>query len=47
LKEFDPINAILYVKAAEKVFKDWNTEKGSRNAPVFLAALIFGKDWNK
>jgi uncharacterized protein (UPF0332 family) len=47
LKEFDSVDAISYVQEAEKVFKDWKTEKLSENAPVFLAALIFGKDWNK
>jgi uncharacterized protein (UPF0332 family) len=47
LRKFDPVDAISYVQEAEKVFKDWETEKHSKNAPVFLAALIFGKDWNK
>ena len=47
LRKFDPVDAISYVQEAEKVFKDWKTEKHSKNAPVFLAAMIFGKDWNK
>jgi len=47
LRKFDPVDGISYVQEAEKVFKDWETEKHSKNAPVFLAALIFGKDWNK
>jgi uncharacterized protein (UPF0332 family) len=47
LKQFNPIDADTMVQKAEKVFKDWKTEKSSNNAPVFLAALIFGRDWNK
>jgi hypothetical protein len=47
LKKFDPIAAVTYVQEAEDVFKDWKIEKCSKNAPVFLAAMIFGKDWNK
>jgi uncharacterized protein (UPF0332 family) len=47
LKQFNPANAITLVQKAEKIFKDWKIEKTSRNAPVFLAAMIFGKDWNK
>jgi hypothetical protein len=47
LKHFDPIVAVLYVQEAENIFKDWNSEKNSNNTPVFLAALMFGKDWNK
>lgn len=47
LKQFNPADAITHVQKAEKVFRDWKTEKNSRNAPVFLAALIFGRDWNK
>ena len=47
LKQFNPTDAIAVVQKAEKVFSDWKTEKNSRNAPVFLAAMIFGKDWNK
>jgi hypothetical protein len=47
LKQFNPIDADTMVQKAEKFFKDWKTEKGSSNTPVFLAAMIFGKDWNK
>ncbi len=47
LKQFDPIIAVLYVQEAENIFKDWKTERYSKNAPVFLAAMIFSKDWNK
>lgn len=47
LKQLYPTDALASVQKAEKIFKDWKTEKNSRNAPVFLAALIFGKDWNK
>jgi hypothetical protein len=32
---------------AGAAFRDWNVEKNSEGARVFLAALIFGKDWNK
>jgi uncharacterized protein (UPF0332 family) len=47
LQLLDPAYAQTLVQQAEKIFKDWKTEKYSKNAPVFLAALIFGKDWNK
>ena len=47
LKQFDPGDAITQVQKAEKIFKDWMTEKNSKNAPVFLAAMIFGKGWRK
>jgi uncharacterized protein (UPF0332 family) len=47
LKKFYPIDADTVVQKAEKIFSDWKAEKNSRNAPVFLAAMIFGKDWNK
>ncbi len=47
LKQFGPIDADALVQKAEKAFKDWNVEKSSRNTPIFLAALIFGRDWNK
>jgi hypothetical protein len=47
LQRLDPAYAPTLVQQAEKIFEDWKTEKNSNNAPVFLAALIFGKDWNK
>jgi uncharacterized protein (UPF0332 family) len=47
LKQLYPTDALTMVQKAENIFKDWKTEKSSRNAPVFLAAMIFGKDWNK
>jgi hypothetical protein len=47
LKQFSPGDELALVQQAEKIFNDWNTEKSSNNAPVFLAALIFGKDWNR
>jgi uncharacterized protein (UPF0332 family) len=47
MKQHYPADALSLVRKAESIFKDWKAEKGSRNAPVFLAALIFGKDWNK
>jgi len=47
LKQFNPVDADTMVQKAERVFNDWKMEKRSKNAPVFLAALIFGKDWNR
>jgi hypothetical protein len=47
MRQHYPADALSLVKKAESIFEAWNTEKSSRNAPVFLAALIFGKDWNK
>jgi hypothetical protein len=47
LKQYNPGDELALVQQAEKIFKDWNTEKNSKNAPVFLAAMIFGKDWNR
>jgi len=47
LKKLDPADALTLVQQAEKIFSDWKAEKASNNAPVFLAALIFGKDWNR
>jgi uncharacterized protein (UPF0332 family) len=47
LQLLDPAYAQTLVQQAEKIFQDWKTERNSRNAPVFLAALMFGKDWNK
>jgi uncharacterized protein (UPF0332 family) len=47
LRQFNPIDADTMARKAEKVFKDWKTEKGSSNTPVFLAAMIFGRDWNR
>jgi hypothetical protein len=47
MRQHYPADALSLVQKAESIFRDWKTEKTSRNAPVFLAALIFGKDWNK
>jgi uncharacterized protein (UPF0332 family) len=47
LKQFDPDDAVTLVRKAERVFDNWKTERGSSNAPVFLAAMTFGKDWNR
>jgi hypothetical protein len=47
LKQYNPGDELALVQQAEKIFKDWRTEKNSKNAPVFLAAMIFGKDWNR
>jgi uncharacterized protein (UPF0332 family) len=35
------------VEIAENIFQDWNEEKSSQNAPVFLASLMFWNIWNK
>ena len=47
LKHYDPTDALTQVQEAEEVFKDWQVEKNSTNAPIFLASLMFGKLWNK
>lgn len=47
LVRFESTDALTLVQRAENIFLDWKTERNSRNAPVFLAAMIFGKDWNK
>ncbi|MGA3264670.1 MAG: hypothetical protein ABSC47_11575 [Terracidiphilus sp.] len=47
LKQLDPTDAPTLVRQAEKIFQDWKTERSTNNAPVFLAAMIFGRDWNK
>jgi hypothetical protein len=47
MKQHYPGDALSLVQVAESIFKTWKTEKDSPNAPVFLAAMIFGKDWNK
>ena len=47
LKQFHSIDTLNSVQKAESVFNAWKTEKASRNAPVFRAVLVFGKDWNK
>jgi uncharacterized protein (UPF0332 family) len=35
------------VEIAESIFQDWNKERTSKNAPVFLASLMFWNLWNK
>jgi hypothetical protein len=35
------------LKMAEQVFTDWEVEKDSEGAKVFLAALMLGDRWNK
>ena len=47
LKQYNPGDELALVQQAEKIFRDWSTEKSSQNAAVFLAALIFGKDWGR
>ena len=47
LRQLDPSEALTFVQEAERLFKDWKTERRSKNAPVFLAALMFGKSWNR
>jgi len=32
---------------ADAAFRDWNIEKNSEGARVFLAALLVGKNWGK
>jgi len=46
-RHFDPIAGLNQVQEAEAVFKDWEIEKNSSNARVFLASLMFGRSWNK
>jgi hypothetical protein len=46
-RSFDRIEVLALVKIAEDVFADWGREKGSGNAPVFLASLMFWQLWNK
>ncbi|HEV2326401.1 MAG TPA: hypothetical protein VGS10_20860 [Terracidiphilus sp.] len=47
LKQIDAADALILVQKAEIAFKDWQTERKSKNAPVFLACMMFGKIWNK
>jgi hypothetical protein len=35
------------VANAEKAFADWNAIRNTNEANVFLAALVFGKGWNR
>ena len=46
-RSFDRIEALALVQTAEDIFSDWDTEKISGNAPVFLASLMFWQLWNK
>lgn len=46
-KRFDPADALIEVQKAEKPFEDWNMERNSNNAPVFLASLMFGRLRNR
>jgi len=39
--------ASRYVAKAEQLFLDWNEEKGTDNAKVFLAALMIAGKWKK
>jgi uncharacterized protein (UPF0332 family) len=44
---FDPVDALALVQEAERIFRDWNTERNSGNAQAFLASMMFWKLWNK
>ncbi len=44
---FDRIRALALVETAEEIFADWNLEKNSSNARVFLSSLMFWQLWNK
>jgi hypothetical protein len=46
-RSFDRIEVLALVKTAEDIFADWDNEKKSGNAPVFLASLMFWQLWNK
>jgi hypothetical protein len=46
-RHYDPTDALKQVEEAQEVFKDWEIERNSRNAIVFLASMMFGKSWNK
>jgi hypothetical protein len=46
-QSFDRIRVLALVQTAEDIFTDWNNEKNSSNAPVFLASLMFWQLWNK
>jgi uncharacterized protein (UPF0332 family) len=46
-QSFDRLKVLALVQTAEDIFADWNNEKGSANAPVFLASLMFWQLWNK
>jgi len=47
LKRHDPADALALVQKAEKAFEDWRGERTSKNAPVFLASMMFGRLWNR
>ncbi len=44
-KMFNATDVRALVKTAETIFETWSIEKPSRNAPVFLASLMFGQFW--
>lgn len=44
---FDRIKTLELVTMAEKLFVDWQMEKETENAKVFLASLMFWKAWRK
>jgi len=47
LRAFDRIDVLELVNTAEGAFADWNVERATPNAKVFLAALAFWKSWKK
>jgi len=46
-RPFDRIKTLELVETAEDIFRHWQQEKASGNAPVFLASLMFWQLWNK
>jgi hypothetical protein len=44
---FDAIRARLLLDRAEEAFSDWEDEKDSTNAKVFLAALLLNRHWKR
>jgi uncharacterized protein (UPF0332 family) len=47
LKSFDRVEVLELVATAEDAFADWNVERTTANAQVFLATLAFWKFWKK
>lgn len=45
--KFDRITVQGQIKLAEQLFQDWSQIHGTKEAKVFLAALVFGKRWNR
>jgi len=45
--KFDRTTVQRQIKLAEQLFQNWNQIRGTEESKVFLAALMFGKRWNK